>query len=74
MLDFAGFVYSQPACHQVLIKVNLQKDETVLKTPASILECSVMYYASMLEGKKILQNVRWYVRLCCQKPLVICLT
>lgn len=52
VLNFAGFVYSQPACHQVLIEVNLQKDETVLKTPASVLEFRVMYYASMLEGKK----------------------
>jgi len=74
LLNFAGFVYSQSACHQVLIKVNLRKDETVLEPPASVLEFSVMYCAGMLEGEKILQKVRWYIRLCCQKPLVICLT
>lgn len=52
LLNLAGFVYPQLACHQVLIKLNLQKDETLLKTPASALEFSGMYYASTLEGKK----------------------
>lgn len=56
MLSFAGFVSSQPACHQMLIKVKLQKDETVLKA-ASVLAFSVVHYASVLEGKIVLSRM-----------------